>query len=168
MSAAMKLARKELTKLGAVVQSENKNRIEFLMPDGKGWTCSNLASIKHVREVVALWKERADVNRGDYLSRFALVVNAPSLAGARLRRTTHFQQRCDLMSSQGMRVVEVRDALMRPTSVREAGHGRLLYCRGRVAVVIALHEGVASAVTCLWTTRELWRENPRKERAEFG
>lgn len=167
MNKAMKFARKQLTKIGAVVEHQHDKRIDFRMPDGSAWMCTDRTSEGRVRELVRRWSDWDAASHGEYLSRFVRVVPMPSIAGLRLKRTSHFAARCDLMSGQGMRATEVRDALLRPTSVRATEHGTRLFCRGRIAVAVAVDDGIATAVTCLWTTNELWAQNPRKERDAY-
>lgn len=158
----MKYAAKQLPRLGAEVLHQTSERITFRMPNGQAWECNNTASEKHVREIVQRWRDWQTAEH-DYLGEFKYLLPMPSIAGMRLARTRHFSERAELMTGQGLRGTEIRDALMNPTSVRVSHKKTLLYCRGRVAVAVRTKADTAYAVTVLWTTRALWRLNPRRE-----
>lgn len=164
MNKAMKLAKKELQRAGSSLVYEGSNQLTFRMPDGSTWYCSRSTSLARVREVVSFWKARA--RRSDYLGQYLPATDPPKLGGYRLCRTQHFTDRCDLMIDQGMTVAEVHAALMVPDQVLAGVGDRFLYCSGRIAVVIEVDE-VATAVTCLWATNELWEQNPRADRAVY-
>lgn len=158
MKNPMKLALKELPRLGCTVTYKDSRHIAFAMPDGSRWVCPQSVSLAKVREVVKRWTVR-----GDYFVGRPEVADPPSLAGYRLTRSRHFTERCAEMTVQGMEVAEVHSALTAPKRVLLGSAGRLLYCSDRVAVVIHL-EDTAVAVTCLWTTNALWELNPRGEK----
>lgn len=162
MNKAMKYATKHLTRLGATIEHESPMRLTFRLPNGTVWECRNTATEKQVREVVGRLRDWQTAEH-DYLGDFRWLRPMPSLADKRLVRTSHFSDRVELMTSQGMRVNEVRDALVNPTSVRVSYRDSLLYCRGRVAVAVRVKGDTARAVTVLWTTRALWRLNPRRD-----
>lgn len=164
MNKAMKLAKKELQRVGSSLVYEGSNQLTFRMPDGSTWYCDGSTSLARVREVVSRWKARA--RRSEYLGQYLPAVDPPKLGGYRLCRTQHFTDRCDLMMDQGLKVAEVHAALLMPDQVLAGAGGRYLYCSGRIAVVVEVGE-VATAVTCLWATHELWEQNPRADRAAY-
>ena len=165
MNKPMKFAKKELTKLGCVVEDENDRRIEFRLRDGSGWHCSNRTQMQTVRAVVARVRRGYRDETGECLAAFPDVTGAPRLDVGEYHAPSHFRDRLTLMRAQGLTASEVTGALLAPESVRYSEHtGRRIYCAGRIGVVVAPPEhGVHILITLLWATDALWEQNPRPE-----
>lgn len=166
MNKPMKFAKKELTKLGCVVEDENDRRIEFRLRDGSGWHCSNRTQMQTVRAVVARVRRGYRYETGECLTIYPEAVGAPRLDAGNYHASDHLRSRVALMRGQGLLTAELTGALLAPESVRYSERtDRWIYCAGRIGVVVEKPEhGVFPLVTVLWATDELWAENPRPER----
>lgn len=166
MNKAMKYAKKQLTRLGCVVEKERPDRIEFRMRNGSVWTCNNRVPLDHVRQVVAVQRGVARVVLGSKIAALEEVFSAPRLEAGEYEPSKHFLEMFQWMRGQGLRSSEVTAAVLAPESVRVAdGNADWLYCHGRIAVAVGKPEGnTYPLVTVLWATDELWEQNPRPEK----
>lgn len=163
MTKAMKLAKRELRKLGCRLISEGARTLHFELANGKLWVCHTGTTLATVRSVVESQRLTQRFATGEFLLRYPATSSAPILTAGDFAATTHFKSRLSLMRGQGLKYPEVVSALLAPVTVRRSPTGNLLYCAGRVAVVVDPGGGVFRLVTVLWATDELWAANPRPE-----
>lgn len=165
MNKAMKLALKELPKIGCAVKWERPHEVAFAAANGRTVIINSRDSPKHVRNVIAREMDISHSLTGDRMSEFPVIKDYPNLRGIRLHYTDHFLERVKQMGEHGLDPHDIKHAVHDPSSVRADGDA-LFYCRGDIAVLVAREprgDGSHAAVTLYWTSDQLWRERPRDE-----
>lgn len=161
MKDPVKLARKELPKLGATIIRDANGMIEFQLPTGGRYFVSSGSKLPKLRALIESLTERYNP-----LSGYVVVDEFPNVSAT--TATPHFRHRFELMEDQEQLTgVEVADALARPVRVWRSGD-RFAYERGRVVVVGQTSKGVLVLITVLWATQDLWERNPRPEVVSVG
>ena len=163
MTPAQRYAKRELRKLGCDVVHQTSDRIEFRMPSGVSWVCSNRAQLGRVKEVVENTRNAVSgKDRGDIES-FPAADEWPSLSWGDVTLTPHSTDRVKLMLSQNPDL-SVADfgACFSPETVRSLPRGLLAYVRGPLALLIDVE--AMELVTVYWRRAELWKLFPRPEK----
>lgn len=167
MSRALKLAKRELTKLGCEVIDQTPRRITFRLSRSE-WVCSKGTPLAVVRSVIEVERRAASRMTGSYIERFPEAQTWDRLEHSDFYVTKHCKDRIAHMRGQGLTTAEISAAILTPETVR-AHDGKLLYCAGRLAVVVGKRaNGKYPLITALWATEELWELNPRPEKVANG
>ncbi|MFV0432837.1 MAG: hypothetical protein ACK5LO_02470 [Leucobacter sp.] len=166
----MKLAKKELTRMGCELMIEHQRMLKFRLLTGATWVCDYYVTPATVKGVVERQRKHARTGVDGHKNWLALpeAGTYPVMSAMTAVQTCpHFEERYRLMLGQGMKKQDVEDALARPVTVRRHPTSRnLYYCGETVAIVVTeITDSIVRCVTPLWATEELWEENPRPEAA---
>lgn len=165
MSRALKLAKKELTRLGCEIVAENRYRIKFQLAR-REWICFSGTALPAVRAVVETERRIRATMSGSYFDRYPVAHTWEPLGEGDFYVTKHCKERITDMRGQGLTVSQIVAAVLAPESVRDL-NGRLLYCAGVIGVLVGARvNGKHPLITVLWGTDELWEQNPRPEKGE--
>lgn len=164
MSRALKLAKRELTRLGCPIIYKGPGKLKFQLT-GSEWVCTSDTTLAVVRSVIAHERGRVRVETGNKLEAFPAAQTWDVLAEGDFYVSKHCRERFELMRGQGLRSSELVAAILTPEIVRMSSGRTLLYCAGRIAVAVGKRvNGKYPLVTVLWATDELWELNPRPEK----
>ena len=165
MTREMKLAKKELTRLGCTIVGETDQRVVFELVNGKQWVCGRQTNRATVLSVIENQRRTHRYETGHLVASYPIAHSAPLLELGGYRVSTHFRERTVLMLGQGITHRDVVKALLTPEVVRHnPDSGRWYYCAGPVVGVVArADDGMYELVTLLWETEELFEQYPRPE-----
>lgn len=162
MSRGLKLAKRELTRLGYTILYKSPGKIKFQLSNSE-WVCTSGTPLPHVRAVIARERLASRVSTGNYLEAFPIAHTWPDLNEGDFYVTKHGRERLAHMRDQGLVMREIHAAVFAPETVRKHG-GNLIYCSGRIGVVIGGREqGKHPLVSVLWATDDLWEQYPRPD-----
>lgn len=158
-----KYLRQSFAEMGAEVHSRDKFGARWRFPDNYVVYISDTLHPNRVMSLIGEMNQRYGVKK--YPSKMGVrQQGAPRLDMERLTASEHSKGRLRLMNEQaGLDIREVLFVLKCPQKVLwQARHQSWCWVGERVALPMSFDDtGHATIRTIIWTTDELWEENPR-------
>lgn len=159
---------REFRSMGAVRVERTSANVAYRFPDGARRLVPTNITAGKARLILQAMQDRYGFTNIDPLGFTERRPGAPTIDLERLSTSEHARERFDLMRCQaGLTFQEILVALRAPARVLWAtNHAAWLYVGDRIAVSADVDtEGYACIRTVLWTSQELWDQNPRPEKA---
>lgn len=158
---------REFRAMGAVRVQRTSATVAYRFPDGARREVPTNITAGKARLMLQSMQDRYGATNIDPLGFTERRPGAPVIDLERLSTSEHARERFDLMRRQaGLTFQEVLIALRAPARVLWAtNHAAWLFVGDRIAVATHVDvEGHACIRTVLWTSQELWDQNPRPEK----
>lgn len=158
---------REFRAMGATRVERTSANVSYRFPDGARRLVPTNITAGKARLILRSMQDRYGVTNIDPLGFTERRPGAPVIDLERLSTSEHARERFDLMRRQaGLTFQEILIALRAPTRVLWAtNHHAWLYVGDRIAVAATADTtGHACIRTVLWTSQELWDQNPRPEK----
>ena len=158
---------REFRAMGGARVERTSTNVAYRFPDGARYLVPTNIGPGTARTLLDRLREKYGPGSVDPLGFTERRPGAPVIDLERLSTSEHARERFDLMRRQaGLTFQEVLLALRAPARVLWAtNHAAWLYVGDRIAVSMHVDlEGHACIRTVLWTSQELWDQNPRPEK----
>jgi hypothetical protein len=153
---------------GAVVTERHRYWTTYKFPDNRTVSISKDERVAVTLAKIKDAQERYGYDTPDLFREYVSTGGKPRLDLDNLVASTHAKERLALMQQQSkITYQEVLHTLRLPERVLWSPvHESWCWIRGRIAVAVADSRGTQLITTVMWTSQELFEENPRpKERA---
>lgn len=157
---------REFRSMGASRVESTSRNVVYRFPDGARVLVPTNIAPGNARAMLNDMQRRYGAPDRDPLGHTERRHGAPDIDLNRLTASKHAMERFDLMRNQaGLTYQEMVMALRVPQRVLwSLVHERWLWVGDRIAVAAEVSDrGEAVICTVLWTSRELWAQNPRPE-----